>query len=734
MSVTFESPSQTHRQNNDSYFTPLNMPTIISSGNEANTGGNSGSTTPYFTAPVDPTIHQDFMNAIRVRHANQPAFAVSTPASPVPPSAGGFALNGGALASRRMVRSNNPTPRQQASALEPRQLHSILENKGGLDKILILDTRSFVQHSHGRIRTSINISIPNTILKRPTFTMDRVYEAIVHDSDRKRVERWQAMDKIIVYDHGSQNLPENCAAAYMSTKLSQAGYKGQLLYLKGALLTGEAKKGERQLTYVCFYKGGYDAFASAFPDQCESTTPPARGPGGSLPLGSLAQTKPQSKMLSLKLPSNGQMGPFTAPMPQFENHAFNPFFSNIRQNMELSHGPIRERFPIRLPRECTSVPETGLVNASHPRCLDGISRMDAGHLVVAKWLRETILDETGPKLLAEMYEKLERVEQRRLQNIMLYHSKHTSTNPSDFPLSIVAGIERGTLNRYTNIWPFEYTRVKLASPRNGSTDYINASYIQYTRGAADGKDDPHVSRASLQCMRASKPQEFRRYISTQGPLPDTFADFWQLVWEQNSYVIVMLTKQEEMNKVKCHQYWPSKLNSPTRYGCVTVTLFSETVRPVRKNDQDDTIIIRQLLVQHGSSSTRRTITQLQYTGWMDFGVPDTPEGTLQIVSTADEAQVLYESQHEHVGPMIVHCSAGCGRSGAFCAIDTVIHRLMQPGAIQDKDLLFDTISRFREQRVSMVQTLRQFVFCYETIWWWLLGYGSTPTVPMDLGD
>ena len=186
--------------------------------------------------------------------------------------------------------------------------------------------------------------------------------------------------------------------------------------------------------------------------------------------------------------------------------------------------------------------------------------------------------------------------------------------------------------------------------------------------------------------------------------------------------------------MKCHQYWPGKLNSPTRYGCVTVTLFSETVRPVRKNDQDDAIIIRQLLVQHESSSTRRTITQLQYTGWMDFGVPDSPEGTLQIVSTADEAQVLYESQQEKVGPMIVHCSAGCGRSGAFCAIDTAIRRLMKPEGAQDKDLLFDTISRFREQRVSMVQTLRQFVFCYETIWWWLLGYGSAPSVPMDLSD
>lgn len=148
---------------------------------------------------------------------------------------------------------------------------------------------------------------------------------------------------------------------------------------------------------------------------------------------------------------------------------------------------------------------------------------------------------------------------------------------------------------------------------------------------------------------------------------------------------------------------------------------------------EDCIIIRQFVIQDASSSPRRPVTHLQYTGWMDFGVPDTPVGTLQIVSAADEAQVLYEAQADNVGPMIVHCSAGCGRSGAFCAIDTVIHQLSSTKSLDhSKDCLFDVISRFREQRVSMVQTLRQFVFCYEAIWWWLLGYGEWPAkAPVD---
>lgn len=107
---------------------------------------------------------------------------------------------------------------------------------------------------------------------------------------------------------------------------------------------------------------------------------------------------------------------------------------------------------------------------------------------------------------------------------------------------------------------------------------------------------------------------------------------------------------------------------------------------------------------------------------MDFGVPDNPLGTLQIIQMADSAQITY-SQQESVGPMIVHCSAGCGRSGAFCAIDTVLYRLGKMKSASDHDILLQTISRFREQRLSMVQTLRQFVFCYEAIWWWFLGYG-----------
>lgn len=133
-------------------------------------------------------------------------------------------------------------------------------------------------------------------------------------------------------------------------------------------------------------------------------------------------------------------------------------------------------------------------------------------------------------------------------------------------------------------------------------------------------------------------------------------------------------------------------------------------------NEDDVVITRELLLVYGDQS--KQVTHLHYTGWMDFGVPDNPLGTLEIIHMVNEAQ----SRYRETGPMIVHCSAGCGRSGAFCAIDTVLYRLSDTSS-KEHDILLETISRFREQRLSMVQTLRQFVFCYEAVWWWLLGYG-----------
>jgi protein-tyrosine phosphatase len=254
MSLTFESP--THRgQSNEAYFTPLNMPSIRPTSEEGST--------PYYTAPINPAIHQDFLNAIQLRHAGQPT-VLSSPVRETKLGAslaggvgvggpggnnGGFTLNMDSLANRRRAKQlqqlQQPQPGNVAAAavnnnnnnnnsnnslpIEASQLHDILKKSS----TLVLDVRSFVQFSHSHISDSINISIPNTILKRPTFTLDKVYEGIVLDSARERLKNWQAAESIVFYDQASLILQENSAGAYLGAKLIQAGFKGQLYHLKG---------------------------------------------------------------------------------------------------------------------------------------------------------------------------------------------------------------------------------------------------------------------------------------------------------------------------------------------------------------------------------------------------------------------------------------------------------------------------------------------------------------------
>lgn len=135
------------------------------------------------------------------------------------------------------------------------------------------------------------------------------------------------------------------------------------------------------------------------------------------------------------------------------------------------------------------------------------------------------------------------------------------------------------------------------------------------------------------------------------------------------------------------------------------------------------ITVREFEVRVHDSQLSRRIHHIQYKGWHDFGVPDDPFGALNLISLANLTQVEYENSEAEVGPMIVHCSAGCGRTGAFCKIDTIISRLSNIDQAADNeqlDLVYQTVAKFREQRVSMVQTLRQYVFCYEAILWWML--------------
>ncbi|KAI9259841.1 protein-tyrosine phosphatase-like protein [Helicostylum pulchrum] len=607
---------------------------------------------------------------------------------------------------------------------------------------LIVDVRSFVKYSQAHILSSINIAVPNTILKRPSFTLDKVSGVIISEIDRNA---WKSavqdtVAQIIFYDEQSETVNENNAIYYLCQKLEEIGHKGVLGYIKGGMSTF-FKSHANQCT-----SGKKPTSLTSSASLSSPTVPPTPDLSGLPPvvLGSCLSTRRLKKrpIEGLHLGSLPPSALATSTTVPFANDACNPFFSNIRQNMELCHGSIKERFPVRFPRQAEFDADTGLVrflNNDEKRVVRhcaGISSADELHIMLPPWMRRVIDPELGPKYMAESYETIERIEQKRLQHVMAHHSK-VSNNLTDHPFSIVAGIEKGTLNRYTNVWPFEYTRVKFAESETHINDYINASFIQYidcetaqiSTPSASTNDVPTLLSLNEQNESCLSGRHYRRYISTQGPLPTTFNDFWQVVWEQNSRVIVMLTKEEEMNRIKCHRYWPSEIDKVETFGLIQIKLLSQDEFVSKSNgdvaDLEEGFVVRRFQLQQNDKV--RTVHHFQYKGWQDFGVPNDPLGVLGLVSLVDREQRAYESA-EAVGPMIVHCSAGCGRTGAFCTIDTLISRLKDKNYLTPEeqmgelDLLFQTVAKFREQRVSMVQTLRQYVFCYEAVLWWMLGY------------
>ncbi|XP_028163729.1 tyrosine-protein phosphatase Lar isoform X1 [Ostrinia furnacalis] len=222
-------------------------------------------------------------------------------------------------------------------------------------------------------------------------------------------------------------------------------------------------------------------------------------------------------------------------------------------------------------------------------------------------------------------------------------------------------------NRLVHILPFESSRVCL-TPRDGS-DYINASFV-----------DGYRYRAA--------------YIATQGPLPDTTDDFWRMLWEHNSTIIVMLTKLKEMGREKCHQYWPS--DRSVRYQCFVVDPIAEYNMPQ--------YILREFKVTDARDGASRTVRQFQFTDWPEQGVPKNSEGFIDFLGQVHKTK----EQFGQDGPITVHCSAGVGRTGVFITLSTVLERMQYEGVVD----VFQTVRTLRTQRPAMVQTEDQYEFCY----------------------
>ncbi|XP_058244423.1 phosphatidylinositol phosphatase PTPRQ isoform X1 [Hemibagrus wyckioides] len=239
-------------------------------------------------------------------------------------------------------------------------------------------------------------------------------------------------------------------------------------------------------------------------------------------------------------------------------------------------------------------------------------------------------------------------------------------------------------NRFTNIKPYNNNRVKLLSePGIPGSDYINASFV-----------------SGYLC-----PNEF---IATQGPLPGTVADFWRMIWETRTKTIVMLTQCFEKGRIRCHQYWPEDNKPVTVFGDIIITKLTEDVHP------DWTV--RALRVEkHGDYLV---VHHFNYTSWPEHGVPESSSTLIQFVKA-----VRSNRGHDNT-TIVVHCSAGVGRTGVFIALDHLIQH------VRDHDFVdvYGLVAELRSERMCMVQNLAQYMFLYQSTLDLLTSKGNSQSI------
>ncbi|KAI9729764.1 MAG: hypothetical protein M1834_006715 [Cirrosporium novae-zelandiae] len=584
------------------------------------------------------------------------------------------------------------------SMMLPQDLAKLLQTMPR--EVLLLDLRVNPHYAQSRIKDALNLCIPTTLLKRPSFNLQKLADTFSRDAEKKRFAEWRTYKHVIVYDACSRQLKDALSCVNTLKKFTNEGYKGQTSILRG----------------------GIAEFSKQHPELMDQNSPRTTTPSAN------------KQTLSIEPPKGGLQIVGGCPLPSSKSAA-NPFFNNIRQNMDLIGG-------------------VGQISIKNP---EGMSERARASLPT--WLRQICDKQDDGKTASDKFLKIEKDEQKRMEQALTV--SYNPTEPGAPKPIQIAGIEKGSKNRYNNIFPYDHSRVRLQDVPNGDCDYVNANHIQ-------------------------SEWSNKHYIATQAPIPSTFNDFWRVVWEQDARVIVMLTAEKEGNQIKSHQYWKTGIYGPLKLKLLSekrVSLESSTtpmsavqvkrILGQRRSTNPNSLMEKELAQNHNISPTNelphatvrtfalthselpfakmREITQLQYTNWPDFGAPANAGQLLGLVEHCNNlvqsirsptvTRSTFEPESEGGRPIVVHCSAGCGRTGTFCTVDSVVDMLKRQLSVKmrpaerdneqmdidqpddwvnndDVDLVAKTVEDFRNQRLSMVQSLRQFVLCYEAVLQW----------------
>ncbi|KAE8403602.1 hypothetical protein BDV37DRAFT_272024 [Aspergillus pseudonomiae] len=351
--------------------------------------------------------------------------------------------------------------------------------------VMLLDVRPYAHFAKGSIKGSLNLCIPTTLLKRPSFDTQKLANTFTNHVDRMNFARWKHCRYIIVYDSGTSDMKDAGPLTNVLNKFTTEGWDGDGLILRG----------------------GFDSFSNRFPSLLQQQSSPAK-----------LSKKPTS--MHIDLPSVAPIAGGCA-LPDSSRPTI-PFFGNIRQHMDLLGGV--GQIPLRLPENLTESLRQSL----------------------PPWLREATDPADQGRSVSQKFLELEKKELERMKQALTYDKSSDTSAADAFPEKFrVAGIEKGTKNRYNDIYPFDHSRVKLQDVPPGECDYVNANFMKAEYGN-------------------------KRYIATQAPVPDTFTDFWRVIWEQDVRLVVTLTAEFERGQIKCHPYWESG-----KYGPLQVNNFSQ---------------------------------------------------------------------------------------------------------------------------------------------------------------
>lgn len=590
--------------------------------------------------------------------------------------------------------------------IELRELDNLKTSSSA--QTFIFDIRPFNLFSISRLQNSINLCIPLTLLKRESYSLVSVLGSI-DETQRSQILSPDNAANILIYD--SESTFDHISFGLYQTCIKFFNFKDKkfnVYYLNGGFskTTNFGNMIENQPFSPISASSG--SFLSSSPEpesqsECSPVFPVdpvinggANGNGAqgtlkynlSLSGFALPSSTPSEQKFLSSIKRNSLPKLDTSKKTGIEGNQIN----SLAESDELRNYEYQFKYP--------------KIDGKIPRWLMFISDIENNQILTSSQKNKEIL-----KILNAKFKKIERSEQARLKRAI---ASEISTPPNHspnicspsalcpgcdkIPYKIPRGIEYGYKNRYNNVWPYEHSRVKLnmnspASstmtspfcnhPNEQDDDYFNANYIHYEE----------VSRT--------------KYIATQNPLQSTYEDFWKTVWHNNIQIIICLNRQESAPLAgQDFKYFDDQAFKGSK---LKIEKIESTEFP--------TYILRVIKLSKTSTKVSNLVYHLEFKNWPDFGVPSTFESILELIQVKNQL-IKDKGLNEQ---LLVHCSAGCGRTGSFITLDMIIDCFSREGKDVeidpwgDNDLIYTSVQNQRQQRISMVQNLDQFIVCYEII-------------------